>query len=643
MTRAIGPSQLPSGIRAHRRRVRTRALTARVMGVLGVLGLVSAVSRPAWRELRAVDALLPLVPGQPHLLSRTAGTTLVWVSVGLLLTSRGLRRGQRLAWAVTLALLGASTILHLTKGPDLAEAIATGLGAAWLARRREAFPVRPARAVVRRVLAWGLPVTGVVVGVSVGLSMLVRHDHGQAPRGLLLGEHLATPMATATVLALAGATLWVLASPHPPRRPTAAEHREERERARGVVQRWSAGTLDYFALRDDKDWYFSGDTLVAHTVRSGVCLVSPDPVGPPDERLGAWVDFLAHAEEHGWSVAVLGATAATVPMYEASGLRAVYLGDEAVVDCPDFSLDGRARRALRQAVHRVARAGCTTTFHDPAAVDADLRAQILAMCDDSRRGGAERGFSMTLSRLFDPADTGLLLAVTRNPAGRVEAFCQWVPAPGVDGWSLDVMRRRIADDVPNGVMDACVVATIAEVARRGQHGLSLNFAVLRERLEGAPTGPWSAQLRSMLLQMSERTQMASLSSFNEKFGPRWEPRFVVVDAVEFVATQALVMAGAEGVTEVPVLGRFLGPAGGQRAASSPASMNARARDAVSSASAPRSTTSAAAETAPKTRAVPRAASRTPRSSTAERSGASIAACSSRTRATHSGGRSTNES
>ena len=55
--------------------------------------------------------------------------------------------------------------------------------------------------------------------------------------------------------------------------------------------------------------------------------------------------------------------------------------------------------------------------------------------------------------------------------------------------------------------------------------------------------------------------MTSLSAFNEKFGPRWEPRFVVVDAVEFVATQALVMAGAEGVTEVPVLGRFLGPTG----------------------------------------------------------------------------------
>lgn len=563
VTAARALSQLPAGIHAHRRRVRTRTLTARVAGVLGVIGLASAVYRPAWRGMREIDSLLPFV-GDPQLLSRTAATTLVWVSVGLLLTSRGLRRGQQLAWALTLALLVASTALHLTKGPDAVEALATGAGAAWLFGRREAFPVRPTRAAVRRVLAWGLPVAGGVVGLSLGLTLLIRRHHGPVPRGLLLTHHLATPMATATILAVGAATLWVLASPHQQRRQAPAEHREERERARAIVQRWAAGTLDYFALRDDKDWYFSGETVIAHTIRSGVCLVSPDPVGPPVERLGAWVDFLAYAEDHGWSVAVLGATPATVPMYEASGLRAVYLGDEAVVDCTTFSLDGRERRALRQAVHRVARAGRTTTFHDPATLDGELREQVLAMCDQSRRGGTERGFSMTLSRLLDPADTGLLLAVTRTPAGWVEAFCQWTPAPGIDGWSLDVMRRRVGDDVPNGVLDACVTATIQEVARRGQHGLSLNFAVLRERLEGAPAGPWSAQLRSLLLQMSERTQMASLSAFNEKFGPRWEPRFVVVDAAEFVATQALVMAGAEGVTEVPVLGRFFAPTAATR-------------------------------------------------------------------------------
>ena len=159
---------------------------------------------------------------------------------------------------------------------------------------------------------------------------------------------------------------------------------------------------------------------------------------------------------------------------------------------------------------------------------------------------------------FDPQDTGFLLSVTRNPEGRVDAFVQWVPAPGIDGWSLDVMRRRIADDIPNGLIEACIVATIEEVVARGRSGLSLNFAPMRSVLEGGGDGALAELTRPILAQLSERTQMASLAMFNRKFRPRWEPRYVVLDSVEWVAAQSLIMADVEGVTELPVIGRFLG-------------------------------------------------------------------------------------
>ena len=67
--------------------------------------------------------------------------------------------------------------------------------------------------------------------------------------------------------------------------------------------------------------------------------------------------------------------------------------------------------------------------------------------------------------------------------------------------------------------------------------------------------------RPILQRLSQGTQMGTLSTFNEKFDPGWVPRYVVLDSVEYVATQALVLAGAEGVTEIPVIGRFLGNIG----------------------------------------------------------------------------------
>ena len=50
------------------------------------------------------------------------------------------------------------------------------------------------------------------------------------------------------------------------------------------MRRHGRGTLDYFALRDDKQFFFVRDSLVAYAVYGGVALVSPDPVGPASER-----------------------------------------------------------------------------------------------------------------------------------------------------------------------------------------------------------------------------------------------------------------------------------------------------------------------------------------------------------------------
>ena len=71
-------------------------------------------------------------------------------------------------------------------------------------------------------------------------------------------------------------------------------------RARDIVRRHGVSTLDYFALRSDKKWFFHRDSLVAYAVYGGVCLVSPDPIGPRNEREQVWGAFRRFADGHGW-------------------------------------------------------------------------------------------------------------------------------------------------------------------------------------------------------------------------------------------------------------------------------------------------------------------------------------------------------
>lgn len=552
------PRRRSSAVDAHRRRVETRVLASRVVVALAVLGLVSAVTHGLRRVLSPLE---DLVPG---LTQATARPTLLLVSIALLITARGLLKGHRLSWALALGVLALSAVLHLLKNVDILETLLVLAALVWLAPRWSAFPVLPTRRAVRRA-AWITGLSAVaLVGSFALVSVLVADQTGKA-RAHAVGSIL-HPVSFVLTVVFVVTMLWALTSPRDAVRLSPADHVKEREHARHVVDLHGGGTLDYFALRDDKDWFFVGESVVAFSVRGGVCLVSPDPIGPVGERELVWSEFLGMASSNGWSVAVVAASADWLPVYEASGLHVVYFGDEAVVDCPTFTVAGSAHKSLRQAVNRVERAGYVTTFHDPATIDADLRTAITEMAEESRRGEDERGFSMTLSRLFDPADSGLMLSVTRSADGRIDAFCQWVPAAAIGGWSLDVMRRRLgSDDIPNGLIDTTIVHTVAELVRRGDRGLGLNFAVMREVLESDDSASRLDQVTRPLLQrLSRGTQMETLGKFNDKFEPTWVPRYVILDSAELVATQAVVLAGAEGVTEIPVIGRFLGAVGGSR-------------------------------------------------------------------------------
>jgi lysylphosphatidylglycerol synthetase-like protein (DUF2156 family) len=382
-------------------------------------------------------------------------------------------------------------------------------------------------------------------------------------------EALVSPRAGALVVAVVAigavaaalVAAWLLFRPayHSQR----ADHAHQRTLVEDIVRRHGGDTLAYFALRGDKHYFLSGDTVVAYAVIGGVCLVSPDPIGPKDEHADVWAQFRRFAADHGWDVAVLGAGESWLPVYRANGMKAMYVGDEAIVDVNTFSLQGGKKKGLRQAVTRMERYGYRVEFRDPAHLDEGLRTQLQHVMTKSRRGDVERGFSMTLGRAFDPCDKGLLLAVAFKGDDAV-AFCQFVPAPAVGGYSLDIMRRDDGEH-PNGVIDFVIVRTIEHLSSLGCQGLGLNFATLRGVLAGERGGGLMRRAqRWLLLRLSNSLQIESLWRFTAKYEPTWLPRYAVFADAEQVLHTAIAIAKAESFSDIPLLGRFFVPRTGPR-------------------------------------------------------------------------------
>ena len=556
---------------------RVRRLSASLVAAAGVISLVSSFYQPIRTRLRVLLKLIPIVVPQ------AANALVALGAVALLLLARGIRRGQRRAWVICEGLLLVTAVLHLVKGFDAEEALLAVGVAFFLFYHRSAFNAGADRPSTRRAAT--MIVGGAVVAVLAGTlgvelgSLVSRSRHHRRiplPRALqaaaerMVGIHhvvlpdrlddFFTPAMVTVTVGLVAAAAYFFFRPVVARR--GAAHANEDGglvRAREIVARFGSGTLDYFALRSDKQYFFWGDTMVAHAVYGGVCLVSPDPVGPVPEREEAWKAFRRFADSRGWALAVLGAGEDWLPIYRSSGMHDLYVGDEAVVDCRRFTLEGGRYKGLRQAVNRIAKYGYTITFHTPGDLTPELRGELESVMTQSRRGDVERGFSMTLGRAFDPADAGLLLAVVHGVDGHAVAFIQYVPAPGIDGYSLDLMRRDDGDH-PNGLMDFAIVETLRWLAQHDRRGLGLNFATMRAVLAGEAGPGLSQRIQGWLLRrMSDSMQIESLWKFNAKYDPDWQPRYAIYDSPEHALPTAMAVARAESFWELPLIGRFLVP------------------------------------------------------------------------------------
>jgi lysylphosphatidylglycerol synthetase-like protein (DUF2156 family)/UDP-2,3-diacylglucosamine pyrophosphatase LpxH len=547
------------------RRIRWRA--ASVLAAAGGVDLASALTPPLRNRLAALRAWVPL--GVPH----AAGGLVALAGVGLLLLARGVARGQRRAWRIAVALLALSTVGHLAKGLDVEEAAITlGLSGYLLAHRsRFRAPSDSASTRAGLVAVAGGAALAVTFGVAGLESGRLGGHHPPLGRAVAATAARLVGMAGPPVPERAGAVLspvlgivglglaiaagWLLLRPTVRRRLPVGDL----TRAREIVRRHGGDTLAYFALRSDKEHFLWRNSVVAYAVHHGVCLVSPDPVGPPAERAAVWRAFCQFVDEAGWTVAVLGATPEWLPLYRASGLHELYIGDEAVVDVTRFTLDGHRGKGLRQATNRVRRHGYRVEFFDPSRLDPALADQLRTLMVESRQGEGERGFSMTLGRVFDPSDRGLLLAVAFGPDGAPAAFCQFVPAPGIGGFSLDVMRRS-AGAHPNGLTDFVVTETILHLRQHGGRGLGLNFATMRAVLAEETGDGFTERFQRWIFQrLSDSLQIESLWRYNAKYDPDWRPRYALYRSRADLPATGLAIARAEGVTELPLLGRFLGP------------------------------------------------------------------------------------
>jgi lysyl-tRNA synthetase class 2 len=539
--------------------VSRRWLPALVGYICLLIGLVDITGAIVPRlHARRMNDIADLVPGL--VISLATAATLV-VGVLLVMLARALRRRKRRAWRTLMVLLPLSAALHVLRWHQpVAAAVSVVLFIVVLMNSRQFYASSDPR--TRWWAVWnflgmslfslcaGLVIVSVHPEVEVGhysFTDRVRHV-GYGLLGVQGPVRYASDRASDLVyFSLAGLGLLTAVStgylalrPPGPAVPLTAD---DEQRLRGLLGRHGAqDSLGYFALRRDKSVLFSpsGKAAIAFRVVSGVMLASGDPIGDIEAWPGAIRTFMSEAARHAWVPAVMGCSETGGEVWtRETGLDALEIGDEAVVEVADFTLDGRPMRNVRQMVNRIERAGYSCRIRRVADLTDQEKQEIRAAAETWRGTGTERGFSMALGRLGDPADGDCVVVTAHesrrgsadtlapSPDSDLRAILHFVPW-GRDGISLDLMRRD--RDADPGLNELLIVKALQAAPDLGVTRVSLNFAMFRSALargERLGAGPVLRSWRAVLLFLSRWLQIESLYRFNAKFRPIWEPRFLV--------------------------------------------------------------------------------------------------------------------
>ena len=491
--------------------------------VAGAVMLASAMTPEFDARLRQLTGVVsPILIDLSHFVASIAGFLLMLLSAGLW------RRRRGAYWAALLTLI-IGAVLTVLKGLDWQEAFDLLIVAALLAPCRSAFNRRSRLSEPLRPGWLLLLIAG--VGAMLWLGFFAYRDvtyndelwwrfltDKQASGFLRAGLMLAI-----LTMVVAGRSL--LSSPgshdHGPASP------DDLARARAVLDTAEEATPEaWLAMLGDKALLFSpsGNSFLTYRVRGRRWIVMGEPAGLKEERRELLWAFAGMADSYGGAAVFYSVSEAVLGDLATMGLAVRKVGETAVIEVADFSMEGKSKQNLRTAVNRAEREGGSFEVLPPGSVG-PIVDELRAVSDAwlKMHEGTEKAFS--LGR-FDPAYLDLTpLAVVRSE-GRIVAFANLLTAP--DEAAVDLMRY--APDAPHGVMDYLFTRCTQWAKDQGMARFDLGMAPL-SGLEDRRMAPVFARVGALVYDEGGALYgFQGLRSYKAKFAPDWRSRFIAAPA-----------------------------------------------------------------------------------------------------------------
>ncbi len=505
----------------------------------GLINLYSAAGRALPARAAILREIFPLI--FIHL-TRFFG---MLTGFALVILSINIYKRKKRAYKITLLLSILSIFFYLIKGLDYEEAILSVILFILLLLSRKTFTVGNSIP----SLKWGFIRLGVafmaaLIYGAVGFWIL---DTGEFGINFTIGESIKQTLAFLSLvgdpeivprtrhahwflnslnLMTATAAAYALFAVF---RPVVYRFRtlpQERRLAQEITAQHGRSSLDFFKYWPDKTYFFSENQqcYIAFRVGGGFAVVLGDPVGPEEEIQPTIQKFVEYCTNNDWRVAFHQTLPDFLPIYQKLGFRKLKIGDDAIVDLPNFTLDGKEAKKLRHAINQLEKQGVRFTRYDPP-ISLEIMSQLKQVSDGWLQipGRRERTFTLGLFEHEYVRSTPVYAAV--DATGKILAFMNGIPSFCKGEATIDLMRHL--PDAPPGIMDYLFTKLFFAKKEEGYRRFSLGMAPMAGFNEHEEASAEERAVHYFMHQLNFLFSYQGLLHYKAKFATIWEPRYTI--------------------------------------------------------------------------------------------------------------------
>ncbi|MBW1654619.1 bifunctional lysylphosphatidylglycerol flippase/synthetase MprF [Flavobacterium quisquiliarum] len=292
-----------------------------------------------------------------------------------------------------------------------------------------------------------------------------------------------------------------------------------------LVKKYGNSALDYFKTYDDKVIFITADkkSFLAYRVTDNFAVVLENPVAASDaEMKQCIIEFDVYCYENGLRSIYYRVPEESLPLFHSLHKKSLFIGQEGVVDLNTFSLEGGAKKSLRNAISKVKEKGFTATIHNAPVKDGLLQ-KIKAVSDEwlVSTGRSEIIFSQGR---FDWEELKQQTIITVESAEeKIVAFINVIPDYANGEGTYDLIRKT--NDAPNGIMDFILLELFTYLKSQGCTSVNLGLAAM-SGLEEAETFP-EKSMKFAYERIKFFSHYKGLRDFKEKFSPVWYNKYLV--------------------------------------------------------------------------------------------------------------------